>query len=631
MSLPGDGKSLVLSAIDIVQLIGQSVKLTRRGKDYVGLCPFHQERTPSFYVIPAKQYFHCFGCKSAGNAIDFVIKRDRVDFKEALELLARQAGLELPRSDGQKRSAGERQSLLEACSAAAGLFDKWLQHPQTGEAARAYLENRGFTAESVRRFSIGFAPDAWDSIASALSRKFPSALLLQAGLVKARDSGGGVYDVFRNRLMFPIRDETGRTIAFGGRIMPGPEADKTAKYLNSPETPLFHKGRAVFGLDLAKQKVIETRTVAIVEGYTDVVMAHQYGASNVVSILGTAMTEGHVALLRRFAERIVLLFDADAAGDAAVNRTVELFLTQPIEIAIATIPEGLDPDEFLLKYGTQAFNDLLSNAVDALTYKWEQLRGEFASAGGLTGQQKAVSAYLELLSAARANGPVDPLRWGMALNQVAKLVGIPVDDLHRRFGSPNATGGRGVGGRATIRRSGGTVSDVAQAPPDGSPTVHDGPVARGPPTARDRAERWLLGAVLREPSRWDEIQQEVQPQDFTDDRRQRLAELFWDVARHDGHLELHELLSLMGDDAGMRTLAVTLVEEVEALSDAEQVVSSAVQHIRRSRERVEESQKLAQLDRAGRSAQPSDREPGDEVSLLQQLQEQARRRACGGN
>jgi DNA primase len=624
----GDGKSLVLSAIDIVQLIGQSVKLTRRGKDYVGLCPFHQEKTPSFNVVPGKQIFHCFGCKATGNAIDFVIKRDRIEFREALQLLAQQAGIELPRSEGQKRVAGERQSLLEAISAAAGLFEKWFHHPQTGAAARAYVQKRGFTAESIRRFNIGFAPDAWDSIASSLSRKFPPALLAQAGLIKPRESGGGHYDVFRNRLMFPIRDETGRTIAFGGRIMPGPESEKTAKYLNSPETPLFHKGRAVFGLDLAKQKVIETRTVAIVEGYTDVIMAHQYGASNVVSILGTAMTENHVALLRRFADKIVLLFDADAAGDAAVNRTVELFLTQPVEIGIATIPDGLDPDEYLLKHGPESFSELFAGALDALTYKWNQLRAQFASAGGLTGQQKAVSAYLELLSSARSAGPVDPLRWGMALNQVGKLTGIPVDELHRRFGSRSA---RPLQRPQQVRRTAAGVTDVAQGPADESPTKQSRPVPSGPLSARDRAERWILGAVLREPARWDELQQELQPQDFTEDSRQRLAELFWDVARHDGHVELNELLSLMGDDDGMKALAVTLVQEVEELSDAEQVVSSAVQHIRRSRERVEESRHLAQLTGSGGSGASSSTEQVDEVALLRQLEERVRRRACGGN
>src|SRR4030095_14332758 len=180
-------------------------------------------------------------------------------------------------------------------------------------------------------------------------------------------------------------------IAFGGRVMPGSE--DPAKYLNSPETPLFSKSRCIFGLDLARQRIVETRTVAVVEGYTDVVMAHQYGATNVVSILGTAMTEQHVAILRRFADRIVLLFDADTAGDAAVNRAVALFLTQPLEIAIASMPEGIDPDEFLLKHGLDEFNRLLDQANDALTYKWKALARQFAADGSLTGQQKAVSEY----------------------------------------------------------------------------------------------------------------------------------------------------------------------------------------------------------------------------------------------
>jgi DNA primase len=613
---PIDGKSLVLSATDIVQLIGQSVKLTRRGKDYIGLCPFHSEKTPSFNVIPSKQIFHCFGCKASGNAIDFVIKRDRVEFRDALETLAKAAGIDLPKTGGQKKSAGERQQLLDACSAAAGLFDKWLQHPQIGKSARGYLDERGFNSDSVRRFSIGFAPESWDGLLTSLSKKFSVGLLQQAGLVKARDTGSGHYDVFRNRLMFPIRDETGRTIAFGGRIMPGADADKTAKYLNSPETPLFHKGRAVFGLDLAKQKIIETRTVAIVEGYTDVVMAHQYGASNVCSILGTAMTENHVALLRRFAEKIVLLFDADAAGDAAVNRTVELFLTQPVEIAIATIPDGLDPDEFLLKHGADGFNDLLGSAVDALTYKWEQLRRQFESAGDLTGEQKAVSAYLDLLSNARQAGPVDQIRWGAALNRVSKLTGMPVDELHRRFGaSRNA-------GKSRFRRVGGNVTDVAQAPADESPKLH----RRREQSADERAESHILGCVLSDPSRWDDLQQDVQPQDFTSEAHRALAEVFWDVARHDGHVELHELLGYLQDER-MKELAVSLVQEIEALSDLEQAIAGAVEHVHENRRRLAQSATMAQLARLAdaKASPPSLERDQDEVALLRQLSEHANR------
>ncbi|MEA2736299.1 MAG: primase, partial [Humisphaera sp.] len=329
-----DFKSRVLQATDIVDLIGRTVSLKRRGKDFVGLCPFHQEKTPSFHVSPSKQYFHCYGCKEGGNAIDFVIKRDRVVFIDALRTLGGMAGLEMPQFGVSREKTSERQQLLEACSSTCALFEKMLSHPEMGLSARNYLEQRGIDSESVKRFQIGFAPNAWDTVLrSNVANKFPPALLQQAGIVKSRENGNGFYDTFRNRLMFPIRDENARIVGFGGRVMPGSE--DPAKYLNSPETPLFSKSRCVFGLDLARQRIVETRTVAVVEGYTDVIMAHQFGATNVVSILGTAMTEQHVNILRRFADRIVLLFDADTAGETAVYRTVELFMTQPVDFAIA--------------------------------------------------------------------------------------------------------------------------------------------------------------------------------------------------------------------------------------------------------------------------------------------------------
>src|SRR5688500_14009207 len=427
-----DYKALVLQAVDIGQLVGQSVALKRRGKDYVGLCPFHSEKTPSFHVSPGKQYFRCYGCKVSGNAIDFVMQRDRVAFMEALRALGEQAGVEMPKYGVSKEKMGERQVLLEAHSAACGFFEKLLVDENAGRAARAYLAKRGIDDESIKRFQIGVAADAWDALLrSPAMRKYPPHLLATAGLLKPRTTGEGCYDTFRSRLMFPIRDENGRVIAFGGRVMPGSE--DPAKYLNSPETPLFSKSRCVFGLDLARQRIVETRTVAVVEGYTDVVMAHQFGVSNVVSILGTAMTEQHVAIMRRFADKIVLLFDPDTAGDTAVNRAVELFLTQPVEIAIATMPDGVDPDEYLLEHGAEGFEKMLAEAADALTLKWKQLNRQFNASGDLTGRAKAVEEYLGTLAAARGSGPVDSIRWGSALSRVSRLTDVPVEELNRRF------------------------------------------------------------------------------------------------------------------------------------------------------------------------------------------------------
>ncbi len=608
LSAGTDYKTQVLQSFDIVELIGQTVALKRRGKDFVGLCPFHQEKTPSFHVSPTRQFFHCYGCKAGGNAIDFVMKRDRLEFVEALRLLGRQAGIEMPQFGVSRQNMGEREMLLNAHSAACMLFEKLLSHPQQGVAARDYLARRGFTDESIRRFQIGYVPEAWDTLLRGLTnRKFTPPQLASAGLVKPRNNGDGYYDTFRNRVMFPIRDDAGRVIAFGGRIMPG--AEDPAKYLNSPETPLFSKSRCIFGLDLARQKIVESRTVAVVEGYTDVVMAHQYGATNVVSILGTALTEQHVAILRRFADRIVLLFDADTAGESAVNRAVELFLTQPVEIAIASMPEGVDPDEFLLKHGLEAFEKVLADASDALTFKWKQLSRQFQAANDLTGQQKAVEQYLQTLSQARGAGPVDALRWGAALSRVSRLIEIPVEELNRRFRGAKKPASR----------------PVVESPSDSTPETPPPEPLQRPVTAQDRAEWWILGALLVQPHQWHEVQKYLHPNDFTENRRKRLAEIYWDHQRDEGEPIFNVFLGLLEDPA-LTELAIELVDEVERLPDVEQTLVESVRLFAEiHRQRVEQQKLVAELRRTN-----DNRLAEHEVDLLRQLQEKARRPDVAG-
>jgi DNA primase len=601
----GDSKALVLDATDIVALIGQTVSLKKVGKDYKGLCPFHSEKTPSFKVDPVKRYFYCFGCKENGSAIDFVMKRDRVGFREALQILADAAGIELPRF-GKKQNTGERRLLLEAHSAACALFEKWLSDSSTGRAGREYLTSRGFNADSIKNFQIGLALESWDALLKhPTMKRFGPSLLQQAGLIKARDNGTGHYDTFRNRLMFPIKDETGRIIAFGGRVMPG--SKDPAKYLNSPETPLFSKSKNLFGLDLARQKIVESRTVAVVEGYTDVVMAHQYGASNVVSPLGTALTEQHVDILKRFADRIVLLFDADTAGDNAVNRAVELFLTKPVEIAIASMPEGVDPDEFLLAHGAEEFAKVLSGASDALTFKWKQLNRDFHETGDLTGQQKAVNEYLDLLASARGTGPVDSIRWGQALSRVSRLTDIPVDELNRRFRSTHP--------RRSLKRAAPTPSaEPASAGGDETPEPNR------PTTAQDRAENRILGVLLDTPGHWHEVQQFVHVEDFTDGPRRKLADLYWNHQRDEGEPVFNEFLSNLSEP-GLRELAVRLVEEAEGFENLKQVLADAIGYLQEARRRQEERKLVAEIRRTSQENTAEE----DQVSLIKKLQEQARR------
>jgi DNA primase len=641
----GDGKSQVLAATDIVELVGHTVKLTRAGKDYKGLCPFHQEKTPSFTVSPSKQMFYCYGCKAGGDAISFVMKRDRVEFRDALRTLAEAANIELPKFGASKEKTSERQVLLDAHSLAAGWYEKLLSHPEQGAAARTYLKERGFTEDSLKRFHVGLAPDAWDGLLkSPVGKKFTPKQLAMAGLAKPRTQGDGYYDTFRNRIMFPIRDENGRVIAFGGRKMPGSE--DPAKYLNSPETPIFSKGRCLFGLDLARQKIVETRTAVVVEGYTDVVMAHQFGVSNVVSPLGTAMTDQHLAALRRFADRIVLLFDADTAGDAAVDRAVGQFLTQPVEIHIASMPPEVDPDEYLIKEGPEEFQRLLSLAPDALTYKWKQLvRTVEAGGNSLTARQKAVEAYLETLASARGTGPVDSLRWGAALTRVSRLTEIPVAELNRRFRPaktpprrPSQPPGGAGGAAANGDAPGPTVTTAPPAPPR-------------PLDAIARAERWILGILLLEPHRWARVQRHVHVENFAAGSvNRRLAEVLWDHQRHEGEPVFNEFLGLLADsDPALAEAAVEAVDEVERLAsspaspgaadadasddrpDREQVLAEAVAHLERVRTAWEGQKLLAQLrrrtDERGPEGAPenaAENKDRDEVVLLKQLQEKAR-------
>lgn len=595
---------MVIAAVDIVQLIGQTVSLKRSGTGFIGLCPFHNEKSPSFHVKPDRQFFYCFGCKAAGNVIDFVMKRDRVEFKEALVSLAQANGIELPRFGPSREKMSERQGLLEACSAAAAFFQQNLNDVKRGHVARSYLAQRGFTDETIQRFQIGLAFNEWEGLAKHPSmRKFSQQQLLQAGLVKQREGQTGVYDTFRDRIIFPIRDENGRVIAFGGRITPegnaAAQADGkgVAKYLNSPETPLYTKSKVAYGLDMGRQRIVETRTVGVVEGYTDVVMAHQVGATNVVSPLGTALTETHVQVLRRFADRIVLIFDGDEAGDAAVNRVVELFLTQPVEIAIATMPGGMDPDEFLLAHGTEGFDQLLAGAQDALTYQWKLMETRFRSnADDMTGQTKAIESYLALLSHARQAGPVDSLRWHTALARVSKLTGVPSTELNKRFGTS-----------VTRKRA-----PVAETPAlNAAPLI----VKRGLSTGVERAEQWLLGILLNEPNRWDVVQREFGPTDFVNNELRELATIYWDYQRDEGQPGLQELVAILATP-DLKALAIELSSQTETSSETDRVLRDSLTLLRNDKRRRIESTTIANLRRSHDCA------TGDD--LLRTLQNQKR-------
>jgi DNA primase len=385
----------IRSRVDIVELVGQWVKLTRAGENWKGLCPFHTEKTPSFTVNPKKGIFHCFGCKAGGDAFSFLRKQERLDFPEAVRALAERAGVELP-TERAERAQDSRLDGLRAVMARAGQFfvaALWAPGDPGAEKARGYLAGRGVDDDVARRFGLGYTPEGWDNLLGFMRRQgIGEEMLSRAGLILPRQNATGFYDRFRGRLMFPIRDAQGRVVAFGGRAL-GPDE---VKYINSPETPLYSKGQLLYALDLAKPSIRERNRAIVVEGYLDCLMAHQHGFTETVAALGTAFTAAQLGLLQRNAEEIVAVFDADAAGQKAsarleemtsdtmdvqglawtVSRTGGFQRSGYFPVKVAVLPPGHDPDSLLRAEGAPAFLSRLDAARSILSFVMQQALSE---------------------------------------------------------------------------------------------------------------------------------------------------------------------------------------------------------------------------------------------------------------
>ena len=377
-----DDKERVRQAIDIVDLVGSYLQLRREGRGYKAICPWHDDTRPSLQVNPERQSFKCWVCDIGGDIFSFVMKMENIDFPEALAMLADRAGITLtPRKsfhEGEGRgtsgegpevgSADDKRTLYQAAAWAEQQFEQCLLNSPDAESARRYLDGRGVSDESIRRYHLGFSPDRWDwLIKQALRSGFSPAVLERVGLLIRRD-GGGHYDRFRGRVIFSIRDVQGRPVAIGGRVLPENAKENPAKYINSPETPLFSKSNMLYGLDLARDAITKSRTAVVMEGYTDCVIARQFGFENVLAVLGTALGERHIRLLRRFADRIVLVLDGDEAGQKRTGEVLSLFVAEQVDLRIVTLPDDLDPCDFLLERGADAFRELLDSPVDALEH-----------------------------------------------------------------------------------------------------------------------------------------------------------------------------------------------------------------------------------------------------------------------
>ena len=430
-----DVKERVREAIDIVDLAGSYISLRRSGKNFVGLCPWHEDSRPSLQINPERQTFRCWVCNVGGDAFSFLMRMDRLDFREALEQLADRAGIELSRGHGPGTDV--KRSLYEVCGWASDRFVDCFKNSSLAKEARAYLRERGLTDETLEANTVGFAPNEWDwLLGQAQSSGISTSHLEQAGLVVTRQDRSGHYDRFRGRIMFPICDPQGRCVAFGGRVLPNAPPD-SAKYINSPETPVFSKQSMLYGLDSSREAISRSRRALVVEGYTDCLAARQAGIHDVVAVLGTALGQRHARLLRRYADRIVVVLDGDDAGRRRADEVLEVLLAEPVDIRIARLPAGIDPCDQCLTAGPEAFEAIINEAVDPLDYRMRETFERLPQDASDEVALNAVESVLKILAAVSPRSPLPPsqrqLRQDQILGKLARRFGLSRDALQARL------------------------------------------------------------------------------------------------------------------------------------------------------------------------------------------------------
>jgi DNA primase len=503
--------SRVRDSVDIVDLVSGYVSLKKTGKNHTGLCPFHAEKTPSFSVNPDKQIFHCFGCGAGGDVFKFIELQEGLNFPDAVRALAGRAGISLPtdsRSRGQdKKSEDERKVLLDIVADAVEYFRKELEGP-AGSAARAYLQKRGVTDAIVQDFALGYVKPEWDGLLRHLKQKgYAFGQMEKAGLIVKRSEGEGYYDRFRGRIIFPIRDIAGKVIAFGGRVMD----DSLPKYLNSSETPLYSKSNTLYCLDMAKEFGRRQGYFIIVEGYLDAIACHQYGVRNAVATLGTALTEGHLRLMRRFSDKLVLIFDPDPAGVKASLRGFDLFMTSGMKVNVVSLPDGDDPDTFLQKHGHDAFAACLRKSVKFMDFVLEQVlkSGSLASIDDKVQKAEEMLGFIaKIPSGIERDHYIKKTAEALDLNETVLRQEIPT---HTRRAASASGGAKGF----------------VPVPAWGH---------------RPKAEEILIHLMLKDEEIARSLKEQIQPQDFTDPLFQRVVQRIFDALEKTGRLDTGTLI-----------------------------------------------------------------------------------------
>ena len=556
--------------VNILDVVSAHVTLRRAGRNYKGLCPFHSEKTPSFTVDPERGFFYCFGCHAGGDVFDFIMRTGALTFGEARQELAERAGVRLEQSPRDEQASGERERLLRVVAEAAAFFQTQLRGP-AGEGARRYLVARRVDPAIQEAFRLGFAPPGWDNLIRALHpRGFAAAALEQAGLAVARPAGGGHYDALRDRLIFPIHDLQGRPVAFGGRVLD----DGTPKYLNTRETLLFTKGKTLYALGEARETIRETGEAVVVEGYMDALACHQYGIRHAVASLGTSLTLDQVLLLKRFASRAVLVYDADAAGVGAAERGLDVFDQAELPVRVAVLPGESDPDALLRRDGPEAFRGICGGALPIFDYKLALASRRFdgKTVEGKVGIVNEIGQLINMVS--------NPVRQGEYVRLLADHLGVREDAIRAQL--------RRIGG---VRPEGGGARPQAEAQPASDAS------------GRAVTERELLHLLVVEPEAGESLRGQIAPEMFIGAAHRELAAaLLAEEAAGAG--EPGRLRERLRSEAAISLLSRFLIAEPPA-GDRRRAAEDCAQRLRKFRlqEQVDALRgAVEQAERAGDGA-----------------------------
>ena len=597
MRIPDFKIDEVRSASDIVDIIASHVRLKKRGKNFLGLCPFHQEKTPSFTVSPEKQMYHCFGCHKGGNVFTFVMEYEKVSFIEAVRSLAARVGIVLPTEDTSPEQQTEIEALYHACRFAGLHFYNNLTKTDEGRSALEYFHSRGFTDETIRAFGLGYSLHVWDNLLKKASEEgIKLEHLAKAGLARSREDGTQ-YDYFRGRAMFPIFATTGRVIAFGARKMR--EDDPMGKYINSPETPIYNKSRVLFGLFHSKDAIRGEDNAFMVEGYADLISLSQAGVQNVVASSGTALTEDQLFLLARYSKKLTLVYDADSAGSNATVRGVDLALEQDFDVKVIELPEGDDPDSFVRKQGVKEFRKLAEKAISFIDFKARQFQKTGAF---LTPERKSEAVRSIVQSIAKMK---DELKRNFYIKEVAEKYEVYESVLYRELD-------RWISKDRPVRREGAGSQRV----PVYDVSLSDVTTQRTneiPAAERDIVKLLLEG----QNDIVDFIFKNVTVEQFVDQRTRKLTEFLLSLWRELGEINAVAILNEMEDQQlkGMITdislsryeLSKGWVDKEIDEPDSRRIASDAITLLRKRaiQKQIEENQRmLKEATRRGSDKMP---------------------------